>query len=66
MMAKLRGGTFNPDGSRVQRLLQLTMDRATEIQDDEDSASPCRQMLPVLLPQMVRTEMFTKSLLSED
>ena len=28
MMDKIKAGTFNPDGSRVQRLLQLTMARA--------------------------------------
>ena len=37
MMDKIKAGTFNPDGSRVQRLLQLTMARAQELQSDDDS-----------------------------
>ena len=37
MMDKIKAGTFNPDGSRVQRLLQLTMARAQELQSEDDS-----------------------------
>eukprot|EP00435_Cladocopium_sp_Y103_P037612 s1851_g10.t1 len=39
MFEKLREGTFDPDGNRVQRLFQLTMDRAREMQSEEDDSS---------------------------
>ena len=40
MLEKIRNGTFDPDGNRVQRLFQLTANRAMELHDDDSSSSP--------------------------
>ena len=39
MLEKIRQETFQPDNNRVQRLLQLTMDRAREMQEEDSDSS---------------------------
>lgn len=39
MLEKIRQETFQPDNDRVQRLLQLTTDRAREMQEEESDNS---------------------------
>ena len=37
MLENVRTSTFDPDGNRVQRLFQLTADRARELQEEDGS-----------------------------
>ena len=39
MLSKIRDGSFRPDDRRVQRLLQLTMERAQELHSDDETSS---------------------------